>query len=260
MSCLVLLLLISVRGSLSASGGDPLRREGIIMMNNIWLTWGDVFTESLKTLWWSFVQFTPKLVVAVVFFMVGWFLGSLIAKALEQVFKSLKVDSLFASIGADNFFRKAGMNLNSGHFVGEVVKWFVIIVFLLPSLNLVGLYDVSSFLKDDVLGYLPKVIIAAFVLIIAAIVSEGLSKTVLATAKSMNLKSANMLGAVAKYAVWGFAFIIALGKLGLGDYMSILFSGIIAMLALGSALAFGLGAKDAAGRFISKLGEEVSQR
>jgi hypothetical protein len=230
------------------------------MINNIWLTWGDVFNASLQNLWWGFVQFTPKLVIAIVFFVIGWLLGSLVTKAIEQIFRGLKIDSLFASIGVDNFLRKAGVNLNTGHFVGEVARWFVIIVFLLPSLNLVGLNDVSSFLKDDVLGYLPKVIIAAFVLIIAAIVSEALSKTVLATAKSVNLKSAHMLGVVAKYAVWVFAIIIALGKLGLGDYMSILFSGIIAMLALSGALAFGLGAKDAAGRFIDKLGEEAAHR
>ena len=227
-------------------------------MNNIWLTWGDVFNTSLQSLWFSFVQFTPRLVVAVVFFIVGWVLGSLIAKAIEQVFGSLKIDSLFKSIGAENFFRKAGVNLNTGYFVGQVVKWFVIIVFLIPSLNLVGLNDVSSFLGDSVLGFLPQVIIAAFVLIIAAVVSEGLSKTVLATAKAMDLKAANMLATVAKYAVWIFAIIIALGKLGLGDYMSILFSGIVAMLALAGALAFGLGGKEQASRFISKLGEEVS--
>ena len=224
------------------------------------MTWGDVFNTSLQSLWFGFVQFTPRLVLAIVFFVIGWFLGALIAKAIEQGFSSLKIDSLLRSVSVDNLLRKAGMNLNSGHFIGQVVRWFVIIVFLLPSLNLVGLDDVSSFLSEGVLGFLPQVIIAAFVLIIAAIVSEGLSKTVLATAKSMNLKSAHMLSVVAKYAVWVFAFIIALGKLGLGDYMSILFSGIIAMLALAGALAFGLGAKDAAGRLISRLGEETNER
>ena len=221
-------------------------------------TWSSVFTQSFQSLWWSFIQFAPKLVVAVVFFAVGWFLGVLISKAIEQVFKSLKIDNLLASMGLGSFFRKAGVNLNSGYFVGEVVKWFVIIVFLLPSLNLVGLYDVSAFLTNAVLGFLPQVIIAALVLIIAAFVSEGLEKTVLAAAKAMGLKAARGLSMVAKYAVWLFAIIIALGKIGLGDYMSILFSGIVAMLALAGALAFGLGAKDAAGRFIEKLGEEVS--
>ena len=220
-------------------------------------TWGVVFTQSFQGLWWSFIQFAPKLIIAVVLFIIGWFLGSLISRAIEQVFKSLKIDNLFSSVGADGFFRKAGVSLNSGYFVGEVVKWFIVVVFLLPSLNLVGLYDVSSFLTNSVLGFLPQVIIAALVLIIAAIVSEGLSKTVLATAKAMDLKAANMLSLVAKYAVWIFAIIIALGKLGLGDYMSILFTGIVAMLALAGALAFGLGGKDAAARLISKNGEEV---
>jgi len=230
-------------------------------MNNIWLTWGDVFNASLQNLWWGFIQFTPKLIVAVVFFIVGWALGMVIAKALEQVFSTLKIDKLFVSIGADNFFRKAGMTLNTGYFIGQVAKWFVIIVFLLPSLNLVGLDYIASFLKDDVLGFLPKVVVAAFVLIIATVVSEALSGTVTASARTMNLRSAHLLGAVAKYAVWVFAFIIALGQLGVAEYyMSVLFAGIIAMVALGGALAFGLGAKDVAGRFIDKLGEEVSHK
>lgn len=229
-------------------------------MNNIWMTWGDVFNQSLQSLWWSFIQFTPKLLVAVVFFIVGWVLGNVVARGLEQIFSSLKIDKLFASVGADDFFRKAGMSLDTGYFIGQVVKWFVVVVFLLPSLNLVGLNDVAFFLKDDVLGFLPKVIIAALVLVIATVVSEGLSKTVVASARTMNLASAHLLGAVTKYAVWVFAFVVALGKLGLGEYMSILFSGIVGMIALGGALAFGLGAKEHAARFISKLSEEVSRR
>lgn len=229
-------------------------------MNNIWMTWGDVFNASLQNLWWGLIQFAPKFIVAIVLFIVGWVLGNIIAKALEQVFSALKVDKLFVSIGADNLFRKAGMNLDTGYFIGQVVKWFVVVVFLLPSLNLVGLNEVTFFLQEDVLGFLPRVIVAALVLVIAAVISEGISGAVTATAKTMNLRSANLFGAVTKYAVWVFAFIIALGKLGLGDYMSILFSGIIGMIALACALAFGLGAKDHASRFISKLGEEMSHK
>jgi len=228
-------------------------------MNNIWVTWGDVFNTSLQDLWWGFIQFAPKLIVAIIFFIIGWILGSLVAKAFEHVINALKVDKLFASIGMDDFFRKAGMNLNTGYFIGQVVKWFVIIVFLLPSLNLVGLDYISFFLKDDVLGFLPRVIVAAFILIIATIVAEALSKAVNSSARAMNLHSANMLGTVAKYAVWIFAFIIALGQLGVAPaYMQILFAGIIGMLAIAGALAFGLGAKDAAGRFVAKIGEDIA--
>ena len=230
-------------------------------MNNIWMTWGDVFNASLQNLWWGFIQFAPRLILAIVFFVVGWALGSLVAKAFEHVFSSLKIDNLFHSIGVDNFFRRAGMNLNSGYFVGQVIKWFVVIIFLLPSLNLIGLDYIASFLQNDVLGFLPRVIVAAFVLIIATMVADFLSKTVMAGSRAMNLKSTNMLGSLVKYTVWVFAFIIALGQLGVAEgYMNTLFAGIIGMLAVGGALAFGLGGKDAAGRLIAKLGEEMSHR
>ncbi|KKQ85166.1 MAG: Conserved TM helix repeat-containing protein [Parcubacteria group bacterium GW2011_GWF2_38_8] len=227
-------------------------------MDNIWVTWGDVFNASLQSLWWGFIQFAPKLILAIIFFIIGWILGSLIAKAFEQVFSALKVDSLFHSIGAGNFFRRAGMNLNTGYFIGQVIKWFVIIVFLLPSLNLIGLNYVASFLKDDVLGFLPRVVVAALVLVIATIVAEFLSKTVIAGSKAMNLSSTNMLGSLVKYTVWVFAFIIALGQLGIAEgYMNTLFAGIVGMIALGGALAFGLGSKDAAGRLVSRIGKEM---
>lgn len=230
------------------------------------MTWGEVFNASLQEVWWGFVQFAPRLIIAIIFFVVGWILGTIIAKAVEQVFASLKVDNLLQSIGVDNFFRRAGMNLNSGYFIGQVVKWFVIVVFLLPSLNLVlpvdpvtGTNVVTSFLKDDVLGFLLKVVVAALILIIATIVAEAVKKTVSASARTINLSSANLLGAIAKYSIWIFALIIALGQLGVADYyMSVLFTGIIAMLSIGGGLAFGLGGKDAANRFISKVSEEVS--
>ncbi len=211
--------------------------------------------------WWGFIQFAPKLIIAIVFFIVGWVVGNLVAKAFEHVVSALKVDKLLSSIGMSEFMKKAGMELNSGYFIGQLVKWFIIIIFLMPSLSLVGLSDISVFLKEDVLGFLPRVIIAAFILIIATFVAEALSKFISAGARSMNLRSANMLASIARYAVWVFAFIIALGQLGVAPaYMQIVFTGIIGMLAIGGALAFGLGAKDAAGRFVDKLGEDMSHR
>jgi hypothetical protein len=224
-------------------------------------TWGSVFNLSLQSLWFGFIQFAPRLLVAIVLFIIGWVLASLLAKAFEQVFASLKIDRALASVGIDGVFRKAGMNLNTGHFLGTIVKWFVVLVFLMPSLSLVGLDYIADFLKTDVLGFLPRVVVAALILIIATIIAEGVSKTVMASAKGMSLHSSSMLAAVAKYSIWIFAFIIALGQLGVAEYyMSVLFTGIIAMISLGAGLAFGLGGKEQAGRFLGKLSDEMSHR
>lgn len=228
---------------------------------NIWTTWGDVFNASLQSLWFGLIQFAPKLIVAVVLFVIGWVLGGLLAKAFAQVFSSLKVDKALASVGLDSALRKAGLNLNTGHFLGEVVRWFVVLVFLMPSLSLVGLDYIADFLRTDVLGFLPQVVVAALILIIATIVAEGVSKTVMASARGMSIHSASMLAAVAKYSIWVFAFIIALGQLGVAEYyMSVLFTGIIAMVSLGAGLAFGLGGKEHASRFLSKLSDEMGHR
>ena len=229
-------------------------------MNNIWVTWGDVFSRSLQDLWIGSIQFAPKLILAVVLFIIGWVLGSLVARAFEQVLGALKVDKLLASVKADDLLRQAGMNLNTGHFIGQVAKWFIVLVFLLPSLDLLGLDSIRMFLVEDVIGYLPHVIVAAFILIIASVVSQAVAKLVAASTRAMSVASANMLGTITKYAIWIFALIIALGELGIArEYMGVLFTGLIGMLALAGGLAFGLGGKDTAARFLAKVNDEGSK-
>lgn len=226
---------------------------------SVWSMLGGSFSDSLTQLWFGFIQFAPKLILAIIFFIIGWVLGGLVSKAFENVVSSLKIDKLLASVGMEEMFTRMGMKLNFGYFIGQIVKWFIIIAFLLPSLSLMGLSDVSAFLKTDVLAFLPHVIIAALILVIATVVAGAISKSVIAGAKAMNLNSANMLGSIAKYAVWVFAFIIALGQLGVAAaYMQIMFAGIIGMLAIAGALAFGLGGKEAAARLLEKLGRESS--
>lgn len=230
-------------------------------MSNIWMTWGDVFNSSLQDLWWGFIQFTPRLIIAIVLFVIGWVLGNLIAKAFEQVFGTLKIDKILQSVGAEEVLKKAGITLNSGYFVGQLLKWFVLIIFLLSSLTLVGLDYIAMFLKEDVLGFLPQVIVAVFVLILASVISDAISKAVVAGSKAMNVTSAHMVASIAKYAIWIFAFIIALGQLGVAPaFMQILFTGIIGMFAVGGAIAFGLGGKEHAARFLTKIENDMSKK
>ena len=153
---------------------------------------------------------------------------------------------------------RAGMKLNLGAFIGGLVKWFVIVVFLVASLDILQLTAVTDFLKTDVLGYLPNVIVAALVLVIATIISDFMGKVVMASAKAGGVRSANFLGTLTRYAIWLFAFIIALGQLGIAaPYMQILFTGLVAMLAIAGGLAFGLGGKEAAAQTLAKLHEHT---
>lgn len=221
-------------------------------------TWGEVFSGSLMNLWFGFMSFVPSFIVAVIIFIVGWVVGSIIGKALSQVIATLKVDKLFASAGAEDLLNRAGMKLNVGGFIGMIVKWFIIVVFLMTSLEIMGLTQVNDFLKESVLFYLPKVVIAMLVLVIATVLAEGMKKIVSGAAKAASVQSANMLGAITSYAIWIFAFIIALSELGIAtSFMQVLFTGLIAMLAIAGGLAFGLGGKEAAARAIDKVSGEM---
>ncbi len=224
-------------------------------------TWGEVFSGSLQNLWYGFISFVPNLVVAIVIFIVGWVVGSIIGKAINQVIDALKLNKLFESAGAGDLMNRAGMRLNVGGFLGGLVKWFVIVVFLMTSLEILGLTQVNDFLRESVLYYLPKVVIACLVLIIAGVIADTMKRIVAGSAKAANFHSANLLGGITRYAIWTFAFIIALSELGIAaTFMQILFTGLVAMLAIAGGLAFGLGGKDAAARTVDHLSKEVSSR
>jgi small-conductance mechanosensitive channel len=222
-------------------------------------SWGEAFNGSLMGLWAGFISFVPSLLGAIILFIIGWVVGSVIGKAIAQVLNALKLDKLFESAGASDLMNRAGLKLNVGGFIGGVVKWFVIVVFLMASLEILGLTQVNDFLREAVLFYLPKVIIAALVLIIATVISDTMRKLVKASAQAANVRSANMLGSVARYAIWIFAFIIALSELGIASsFMQILFTGLVAALAIAGGLAFGLGGKDAASKAVEKFTSNMS--
>lgn len=223
--------------------------------------WGEVFSQSLMGLWYGFITFVPGLLGAIILFVIGWAVGSIVGKAITQLVAILKVDKLFESAGAKDFMGRAGLKLNISGFIGGLVKWFIIVVFLMAALQIIGLTQVNDFLREAVLYYLPKVIIASLVLVIATVLADAMKKLVSMSAQAANIRSANMLGSITLYAIWIFAFIIALSELGIATaFMQILFTGFVAALAIALGLAFGLGGKEAASRAIGKISEDMSSK
>ncbi len=150
-------------------------------------TWGDVFSSSLQGLWSGVIGFIPNLIIAILIFIIGWVVGSVVEKALIQVIGVLKLDKLFASAGAETLMNKAGMKLSVGGFLGGLVKWFIITLFLITSLDVLKLTQVNQFLREVVLNYLPQVIVAALVLIIATVLSDATRKLVAGSAKAAEM-------------------------------------------------------------------------
>ncbi|MDB5194889.1 MAG: small-conductance mechanosensitive ion channel [Parcubacteria group bacterium] len=221
-------------------------------------TWADVLNQSLQSLFWGLVQFIPNLVVAVVIFLIGWIVGAALGRLVAQVIAAIKVDQALRAAGVEKVVERAGFTLNSGAFLGALVKWFFIIVFLVASLDVLGLTDVTAFLRGVVLTYIPQVIVAVLILLVAAVLAEAADRVVAGSARAAGLKAAGLLGTLSRWAIWIFAVLAALDRLGISPLIQTLFTGVVVALALAFGLAFGLGGQAAASRYIERIRDEIS--
>lgn len=219
-------------------------------------TWGDVIVASLQQVWATVAVFLPLFIGAVVVFIVGWVVAVALGKVVEQIIKAVRLDALLSKLEFERTLERAGWKLNSGAFIGGLVKWFLVIVFLLASVNILGLTQVSSFLRD-VLLYIPNVIVASLILIISALLGDVVEKFVRGSVGAAGYKGA-FVGVVARWAIWLFAFAAALLQLGIATALvQTLVTGLVAALALAFGLAFGLGGKETASDFLGKIRSEL---
>ncbi|MFZ2038990.1 MAG: hypothetical protein WAV11_03595 [Minisyncoccia bacterium] len=224
-------------------------------------TWGEVLSTSFKGIWFGVASILPNIIFAIVIILLGWLIGSVIEKLVIKLITASKLDNVLTSAGLRDLLNKGGINLNTGIFLGSLIKWFLIIVFLVASMEVLGLSQVNEFLRNVVLGYLPQVIAAVLILIFAAVVSEVVQKTVISSTKAAGFKQSNLLGSIVKWAIWIFAILMALTQLGIAvSLLNTLFMGIVVALALALGLSFGLGGQEAASRYIEKVRGEISNR
>lgn len=224
-------------------------------------TWGNVLTNSFQNLWGGVITFVPQLVVAILILVIGWLIGALVGRVIAQIIRSLRIDEGLRKAGVEDTLARGGIVLNSGGFVGALVKWFIILVFLIAALDVLKLNQVNEFLQGVVLFYLPQVIIAVLILLLAAVIGDVMQKVVTTSARTAEIRSARFLGSFTKWAIWIFAVLAALFQLNIAaTFIQTVFTGVVVALSLAVGLAFGLGGQEAASRFIEKTRQEISHK
>jgi small-conductance mechanosensitive channel len=216
--------------------------------------WVQILQYSFQALWVEVVSFVPQLVVALAIVIVGWILGGVLKNLIERVFKVMKLNEALGAAGVDTLVKRAGYTLKAGAFIGGIVKWFVIIVFFVAALDVLNLDQVTVFFRDVVLGYLPNVVVAVLVLFVAMVVANIVDKTIVAAAHAADFYAADFLGTFARYAIITFAILAALSQLRIApELVQMLFAGIVFAASLALGLAFGLGGREAASRYIERM-------
>jgi hypothetical protein len=214
--------------------------------------------QSFYNLLWNTVNFLPALLFAIIVFVIGWFIGVWLGWVVAEAIRALRVDHALKTAGVDDVVSRAGYRLDAGAFVGGLVKWFVILVFLIASLQILGLTQVTYFLQQIVIGYLPNVIVAVLILLAGAVIAQVAEGVVAGSARAAGIHAAGFVGTLTRWAIWIFAILAALSQLQIAQaILQTLFTGVVVALALAFGLSFGLGGQEAAARFIERTRDEM---
>jgi len=118
----------------------------------VFTTWADVLSQSFQNISYGLIGFIPNLVIAIIIFIVGWLIGVGLGRVVKQIIDALRIDAALRPTGIEKILSRAGFELSSGKFLGFLVKWFFIAVFLVASLDVLHLTTVNLFISDVVLG------------------------------------------------------------------------------------------------------------
>ncbi len=186
--------------------------------------------------------FIPNLIAGIVILLIGVILGSIVKKIVMQLSNALKIESYLKQYGVP----EARKEFTWTNILSEIARWFVVIIFLIPAVDVWGLQQVTTVL-NTFLVYLPNVFVAAIIVLIGFVAAGLVHDIVLASASKFSAQSSQAIASLAKWAIVVFMFLAALTQLGIAkDLIQILFTGFVAMIALAGGIAFGLGGQNTA--------------
>lgn len=204
----------------------------------------NTFSEAFSQVSQELLRFLPIVFGALIILGLGFVVGNWFKMVLTRSLEYLNISKITKNTAVSEFLDKADAKKKIEEVAGEGIRWLIIMVFFIASVNMLGLVTVSQFL-NSILWYIPKVISACLVLVAGVLIGGWVESFVKGGVGVTSLATGRLLGKIAGYTVVIFAILAAISELGIAErFTSTLFIGFVAMLSIGMGLAFGLGAKD----------------
>jgi hypothetical protein len=220
---------------------------------------GDAFRASLAGALNTFLSAVPRIIGFAVVLIVGWIISSLLAKGVDALLHAVKFNDLARRSGFSNFVQKMGVKDDSAGVIASIVKWFVRLITLVVAFDTLGLPAVSNVL-NQLLLWLPNLIVALVVLVIGGLAANALSRLVRGATAEAGFSNPGMMETVTRVAVWGFAIVVAITQLGIATTLiNSIIIGLIGAFALAFGLAFGLGGRDRAAQILDAAGRNAQR-
>jgi hypothetical protein len=204
------------------------------------------------------MTFVPVILGALLILLVGGLIAKILEQLLVRVLKAITLDKIADQIQLSNLLSKGGIRRKLSELIGAIVYWIVILAFVMTALNALNL-TVAAELFQHIVSFLPNVVAAVFILIVGVFAAAFLATTVRTAASNSGVTQAALLGQAVQTVVVVFTVVAALQQLRI-QFVGEVFLIVLAGISLGCGLAFGLGCKDLAGRWVSSLVEQLQGR
>jgi hypothetical protein len=214
------------------------------------MDWRGLITEPGKEMLKKIGEYIPAVLGALVILIIGWIVAKIIQKLARKFLDLIRFEKFAEKAGISEALSKGNIKNNATQLLSALVYWFIMILVLAMVVNALGL-TVASQLLDGLLGYIPNVIAAVFVLVLGLFLANLVSSIVRTAASNAKLPKPEILAGLSQWAIVIFAVTASLRQLGIAPFLVsttfyILFGGICLAL----SLAFGLGGKDVAAKLL----------
>ena len=209
--------------------------------------------SSVKSMFTTVTGYLPTFLTILSVLVLGWVVARVISKLVARLSREIYFDTMCQHLGLAGILRKGGIKRTSSDVIGCMVYWVIMITVLATSVKIFGLPLVDE-MVNRLFSYVPSVIGAVFVLTFGMILGNFISSLVRVVASNTDIPRPDIMGMLTKYAIVLFAVTIFLHEIGLGVLITgTSISTIFMSVCLALALAFGLGGRDTAARYLERL-------
>jgi len=216
---------------------------------------GTTLYNSLNAGFFGAMSFLPRIVTGIIILLIGIILGSVVKRVFIEILNALRVESYLRRYGVP----EAKRDLTWTNILAEIARWFVVILFLIPTAEVWQLSQVVTLLNTFLL-YLPNVFVAAIITLVGFVFARLAYDVILASTREISPDASHAIASFARWAIIIFVMLAVLNQLGVAqDLIRILFTGFVAMIALAGGIAFGLGGQDSAKILLEELRKGIKK-
>jgi len=214
---------------------------------------GDSFQNATDAIF----EFLPRIIGFLVILLIGYIIARVVSTVARKLLEKVGIDRKLHESSARRYIDAALPGASPSNGIARLVFWLIFVFFLVTAIGALGIPAATGFM-NQVLAYLPNVIVAILIFVIAALLSGAVAGAIV---KFMgDTPTGKVVGTVAPAVIMVIAFFMILEQLQIApEIVRIAFTAVMFALALGLALAFGLGGRDIAADLLHQAKDKGSQ-